>query len=371
MENRLDDIIERIYRSALDTVEWEGLLMQVGQLIGAVAGFYAGMDVRHGRGVFWHTFGHNRQMAQLYDQHYLALDPTLAHIVQHPGTAFACNEYMSDASVASSQFHSEFLIPNGLRYVLSGVVSKQGSMISLFGFQRLISQTPFSRADTGIVQRLIPHFAAADRVVAKISKISDAKQLAMSMLDRLDYGIVFVSQSGQIRLTNQHAESLLEQGSLVRSHFGRIQLTAPHDAAALDQLIRATGSGDAKQARVAALETAAPGGAMRTRIIVLPINRQERTHLEDDEARAALVISHLDQERAIAPQLLGDTYKLTRAETRVAIGLASGKTQDDLADSLCVSLATIKTHTQHIYQKIGVSRQVDLVRLVYGLPALF
>lgn len=57
-------------------------------------------------------------------------------------------------------------------------------------------------------------------------------------------------------------------------------------------------------------------------------------------------------------------------QTRVATGLAGGQTLDDLGESLFVSIATIKTHTQHIYQKIGVSGQVDLVRLVYGLPAL-
>jgi DNA-binding CsgD family transcriptional regulator len=62
---------------------------------------------------------------------------------------------------------------------------------------------------------------------------------------------------------------------------------------------------------------------------------------------------------------------LTAAETRVATGLAGGQTQDELSEALFTSLATVKTHTQHIYQKIGVSRQVDLVRLVYGLPALF
>lgn len=73
----------------------------------------------------------------------------------------------------------------------------------------------------------------------------------------------------------------------------------------------------------------------------------------------------------MASQLLSETYRLTRAETKVVTGLVSGKTQDELADSLCVSLATIKSHTQHIYQKTGLSRQVDLVRLVYGLPALF
>ncbi|OEZ60120.1 LuxR C-terminal-related transcriptional regulator [Duganella sp. HH105] len=53
------------------------------------------------------------------------------------------------------------------------------------------------------------------------------------------------------------------------------------------------------------------------------------------------------------------------------LGVDGNLLDEMLSETLFVSLATIKTHTQHIYQKIGISRQVDLVRLVYGLPALF
>lgn len=371
MEQRLDDIIEGIYAAALDSSKWQGVLREICRRVGAVSGFYAGLDVRQGRGAFWHTFGHTTEMALLYNQNYLGLDPTLAHIIKNPGTAFSCNEYLSDANVAASRFHAQFMIPHGLRHVLSGVISLQGSMISLFGFQRLINQPPFSRADTAVAQRLIPHFAAADRIAAKVGKISDVKQLAMSMLDRLDYGIVFVSKNGQIQLTNQRAELWLEQGALVRSHFGRIQLSATKDSAVLDQMIRAVGSGNGQPGRVMTIETATIDGATRARVIVLPMSQQGQAQLDDDKACAALVISHIDQQRQMAPQLLSETYRLTRAETKVLTGLVSGKTQDELADSLCVSLSTIKSHTQHIYQKTGLSRQVDLVRLVYGLPALF
>lgn len=153
-------------------------------------------------------------MQALYNEHYLAIDPTLAHIIKTPGKAFACGEYLSDAEVAASKFHTEFMIPNGIRYVLSGVASLQGSMISFFGFQRHLRQPPFSHVETDLLQRLIPHFAKADQIAAQVSTVSDAKRLAMAVLDRMDYGIVIVNQTSQVRMTNQRAEQY------ARSHRG-------------------------------------------------------------------------------------------------------------------------------------------------------
>lgn len=371
MDELLTGIIQTIYAAAIDPTEWDALLGQIGAAIGAVAGFYAGLEMRHGRGAFWYASGHDQQMAVLYNEQYLGLDPTLAHIINAPGRAFACTDYLSDADVANSRFHSEFMIPNGMRYVLSGVVSKEGSMISLFGFQRRLGQAPFSRVETEFVQRLIPHFAMADKVAATVSTISDARRLAMAVLDRMDYGIILVSQTGQIRMSNQRAELWLQSGSLVSSHFGRVRLAVPRDSAALDQLIRAAGACDNRDVRARAIDTVGDRDGMRARILVLPIDNDELHQLDDTQARVALIVTDVDQQRAMAPHLLRQSYGLTQAETKVATGLAGGKTQDELAESLFVSLATIKTHTQHIYQKIGVSRQVELVRLVYGLPPLF
>lgn len=58
--DRIDSIIRRIYDAALAPTEWEALLAEIASVIGAVAGFYAGLDVRHGRGAYWYTVGHDR-----------------------------------------------------------------------------------------------------------------------------------------------------------------------------------------------------------------------------------------------------------------------------------------------------------------------
>lgn len=369
--DRLDSIIRKIYDAAIDPAEWEALLTDIASAIGAVAGFYAGLDIRHGRGAYWHTIGHDPRIQGLYNDQFLAVDPTLAHIIKTPGRAFACSEYLSDAYVSASKFYSEFMIPNGIRYVLSGVVSKQGSMVSFFGFQRHVSQPPFSQLETDFLQRLIPHFAKADQVAAKVSTVSDAKRLAMAVLDRMDYGIVIVNQVGNVRMTNLRAEQLLQSGEIIQSVFGRIRLTNAKDNEALCGLARSATASDSADIHVRTIETTAELGSARIRVAVLPISHAEKKQLDDDDAHIALVLTDSNQQRAMAPHVLQDSYGLTIAETRVATGLAGGQTQDELCESLFVSLATIKTHTQHIYQKIGVSRQVDLVRIVYGLPALF
>ncbi|MRX11519.1 hypothetical protein GJ697_27205 [Pseudoduganella sp. FT25W] len=368
---QLDSIIEQVYDAALDPAAWHGLLADIASAVDAVAGFYAGLDIRHGRGAFWYAVGHEPGMQALYNERYLAIDPTLAHVIKMPGKAFACSDYLSDAEIAASRFHTEFLLPNGIRHVLSGVVSMQGSTLSFFGFQRHLGQPPFSPTETAVLQRLIPHFAKADQVAAKVSTVSAARRIAMAVLDRLDYGIVIVDQTGHVRMTNQRAEQWLHSGAVVRSLLGKVRLTNLKDNEALDSLVRAAAQADGGDVQAHAMETLAADGNTRVNLLVLPVSSDARKQLDDDGADVAIIISEPNQQRAMAANVLQNSYGLTAAETRVAMGLAGGRTQDELSAALFVSLATIKTHTQHIYRKIGIGRQVDLVRLIYGLPALF
>lgn len=369
MQDQFERIVGKIYDAALDADEWHGALSGIASTVGAVAGFTAGLDVRHGRGAYWYAIGHTPETQNIYNERFLTLDPTLEHIVKAPGQAFACSDYLTDAAVASSPFHQEFLIPAGIRYVLSGVTKAQGSRVNFFGFQRSVLQEPFGKAETEFMQRLIPHLARADEIANKINRISDEKRLAISMLDRIDYGILLVNHLGQICLSNQSAERWLETDATATTLFGRIRLSNPNDCDLLDKIIRTTKI-EGGDAAIQTLETKANDGTGHVRLVVLPMARNEAIQYGEEQVSAAIVISDVNQQRSMASQLLKSTYGLTPAEIKVATGLASGKTQDDLCDDLCVSLATVKTHTQRIFQKTGVSRQVDLLRLIFGLPAV-
>jgi len=57
---------------------------------------------------------------------------------------------------------------------------------------------------------------------------------------------------------------------------------------------------------------------------------------------------------------------LTPREQEVAMMLIQGKNYADICDSLCLSRATVKSHTNRIYRKTGLSNQVSLIKKAGG-----
>ncbi len=60
-------------------------------------------------------------------------------------------------------------------------------------------------------------------------------------------------------------------------------------------------------------------------------------------------------------------FKLSPAETRILSGPLAGLAPNDIADKLEVGLPTVRTHIQGIFKKTGVTRQIDLVRMLRGV----
>jgi DNA-binding CsgD family transcriptional regulator len=59
-------------------------------------------------------------------------------------------------------------------------------------------------------------------------------------------------------------------------------------------------------------------------------------------------------------------YGITRREREVVTHICQGKTNQQIADELFISLQTVKDHTHRIYSKIGVKSRMQLVQLVNG-----
>lgn len=57
---------------------------------------------------------------------------------------------------------------------------------------------------------------------------------------------------------------------------------------------------------------------------------------------------------------------LTERETEVALAVAAGASNAQIAADLFVSLATVKTHVGHVYEKFGVENRVQLALVVHA-----
>ena len=63
-------------------------------------------------------------------------------------------------------------------------------------------------------------------------------------------------------------------------------------------------------------------------------------------------------------EVLRRIYGLTRAESQVAMRVLNGDGLAPIAEELSVSLTTVRTHLQRIFDKTGTHRQAELVRLL-------
>jgi DNA-binding CsgD family transcriptional regulator len=62
-------------------------------------------------------------------------------------------------------------------------------------------------------------------------------------------------------------------------------------------------------------------------------------------------------------------FGLSRAESKVARELAAGRRTEDIGRALGISTRTARTQLQAVYEKTGVRRQAELVRLLLTSPA--
>ena len=69
-------------------------------------------------------------------------------------------------------------------------------------------------------------------------------------------------------------------------------------------------------------------------------------------------------------EMLERLYGLTPAEAKLAALLAHGKSVTEAADELHITQNTARTHLKHIFQKTGVKRQSELVKLILNSPVV-
>lgn len=63
-------------------------------------------------------------------------------------------------------------------------------------------------------------------------------------------------------------------------------------------------------------------------------------------------------------ELIFNKYKITKREKEIVTQICTGKTNQQIADELFISLQTVKDHTHRIYSKLGINSRMKLVQLI-------
>ena len=221
-----------------------------------------------------------------------------------------------------------------------------------------------NKAET--IEGLLPHLRQFVRVR---QALVNAGALGASMAEQLANvwtGVIHLDRRARVVAANDRGGAILRSRDGLTDRDGTLRATLPEEDAALQGLLAQA---------LPYLGGPGAGGSMMVRrensvsrlvVHVSPVNERGPELWQGRVGALVLAVDPTDR-LGIDPERVGDILGLTPAQTYLAVSLAEGRTIREIAAEMGRSVNTVRWHVRHIYTRHGLSRQVELIRLVMSL----
>lgn len=367
----LSELIASIYDCALEPSLWERTLVEITQAISSESAILSLNDLRHDRiliekSVGWGEFGMEERQKHISEIHarlseWFAKAPSLDE-------PFVASRQLNPHYLEHSLYVQCCLKPLGIIDIMHQFLVHTPSHFSELVIGRHQRHGLITDREVGIMALLLPHLRRA----VTISNVLDVRAIELARiaeaLDAVRCGIVLTNGDGRILHANRAAEHMLRNGTAVLAKGGVLSAKAPAAARELFKAIRLAARGEATLGKVGLAIRLTGSGEPPLFAHVLPMNGSElRTRLQP-EATAAVFIGSSMAAFELTPaetrEYLGRRFGLTKAEADVAFEILKGDGRKAAAARLGIAPTTVRAHLNHIFEKTGVRRQAELVRLL-------
>jgi DNA-binding CsgD family transcriptional regulator len=364
----LSDLIGDIYDAALDPSLWEGVIERAANFVGGAGAALFSKDAAAQQVDVRYDVGIDPHYKQLYFDKYVGLDPaTTGHYFAELEQPVAVADLMPYQEFVETRFYREWVRPQGLVDFVTAVLDKSATSVAMFGVFR---HERNGIVDDEVRQRMrliVPHIRRAVLIGRMFDlKAAEAATFA-DMLDGLSAGMYLVESSGRIVHANTAGYSILSAGKILRSAGGRlVACDAPVDRT-LREVFAAAGHGDAAVGTEGIAVSLIGNDGERHVAHVLPLTSGARRRAGVSYAAVAALFVRKAALATPSPfEVIGKTFKLTPTELRVLLAIVDVGGVPEVAEALGVASTTIRTHLARLFEKTGVARQADLVKLVAG-----
>lgn len=349
-----------LHEGALVPSRWQEFLEAVARHLEGNAATLVLRSPAAGEAVLLYSWGCRPEGTQAYASRYFALDP----FVQLPaGEVVTLHEFVPPEQLERSEFYRNFLQPFDAVYNLGVDIREADRLYVRFRVCRSAKTGDFSAADRRFCERLVPHLQAAVRMHAELDLVRAERSVYAGAMDDLTMAAIILDESGKVLHTNALAQQLLAQRDGLSLPDRTLALWHPEDAqrfrAAFARAVDAGRSG--KPGLVEVIRVQRPSGRGHLGMIIRPAPARR------DEAEGALTCSIAVFLSAACPARDAPTaavqklFGLTQKEALLALCLADGKTLQEAAIELHITLNTARAHLRAIFAKTGIDRQSKLV----------
>jgi DNA-binding CsgD family transcriptional regulator len=358
------DTIELLYRAAGEPELWPLALHRLSRACGGMGTAMIRITPGDPAGL---VLSSDLQPFQAeYERDWATRDSRVARIFSRGLKGGVCAEpdLFTPEELKRDPLRQEFCRGQGMGSFAAQLVSPMPGLVVAFSVGRPLSWGEFEGAELDTLALLGRHAARALVVSSRLARADAAERGAEAALARLDCAAMLVEGDMRVTCANEAAARLRGE---IAIRDGRLRIVRSAHAAAA-RLIRAAVDETSEALGPVAVPRAGGSKPLLLQAVPIPLG----SALFDPRGAGLALVLVVDPEGADTRsvdrelRLLG----LTRAEARLAALLGTGLSRGQAAEALDISANTVDDTIKHVYAKLGLSRQADLVRLVQRLKSL-
>lgn len=371
---RADEALETIdllYRAAMQPELWQEALQKFAQSVGCVGMAMIPITPNDTTGLV--VSPAMREVEADYNSGWSPHDSRVRRIFarQLSRGVFCEAQLFEDDELVRDPFRQEFCRRWGIGTFAAQLVEPWPGHVIAFSAQRGLARGHFEAEDLETLRWLGQHAVRALTISVQLSAREQIAGGLMDVLDKFDGGVFVLDGRGEVALMNASAEKMLGDGLTVAKR--RVFASASDRQQALDRLVASAFDARGKNVEFGPLALPRPSGKKPLLAQTIPLcSRRALDDLEElafaPEGALLLVV---DPERtSAAPHETLRLLGLTAAEARLAALVGSGLRRRDAATILGISEWTARDTLKHIYSKLDIRTQGELVRLVDRIAAV-
>ena len=352
-----------MHEGALDPKRWREFLEGLGRRMKGAATLLLRSPHVAEAGLLYSWGGSDEVLAQ-YAHSYFLSDSFVNLPVKQ---VITLHEFVPVEQLERSRFYTDYLVPWDAIYNLGVDVRDGDRLYARLRLTRGRHAGNFTTSEKRFVEYLVPHFDIAMRTHAALDVTKMERAIYADAMDHLTLATVILDASGA-RHSYQRAGARypappgrhsLSNESLVLAH--------PADAQRLrDAVSRAIAVGRAaKPGIVEVLRARRPSGAGHYGMMIRPAAGSVEAEEPTVSPAVAVFISVEESSQTPPPiETIRKLFELTHKEAQLALCLANGRSLQEAAGDLGITLNTARAHLRSTFSKTGIDRQARLVRAI-------
>lgn len=192
------------------------------------------------------------------------------------------------------------------------------------------------------------------------------EEKALQTLDRLPFGVVFISPDAQMLFMNSAARQVCGSGrGLYLSDGNRCCAVDRDENALLHRTVKRIGeSSDSQDEGPYTLKISGDNGEEGLSLLAVPVG-------SDQSSRGvALFLNGSGGAFDLSVGTIKSIYSFTDSEALLVIGLVHGSTLAEIAQERDVTLHTVRAQLKSVFAKTGAKRQAELIKQILTGPAV-